>query len=42
MTNLRTDEMAFFHNLTKIGSYENEVIYNICLSVVNFNLGYNF
>ena len=28
MTNLRTDEMAFFHSLTKIGNDENKAIYS--------------
>ena len=27
MTNLRTDEMTFFRNLTKIGTDENRAIY---------------
>ena len=29
MTNLRTDEIVFFHNLTKIGTDENKAIYSI-------------
>ena len=29
MTNLRTDEMVFFRNLTKIGTDENKEIYSI-------------
>ena len=29
MTNLRTDEMAFFHSLMKIGTDENKAIYSI-------------
>ena len=28
MTNLRTDEMAFSHSLTKIGTDENKAIYS--------------
>ena len=28
MTNLRTDEIVFFHNLTKIGTGENKAIYS--------------
>ena len=30
MTNLRTDEMVFFHNLTKIDTDENKAIYSNC------------
>ena len=30
MTNLRTDEMAFFRSLTKIGTDENKAIYSTC------------
>ena len=29
MTNLRTDEMVFFRNLTKIDTDENKAIYSI-------------
>ena len=29
MTNLRTDEIVFFRNLTKIGTDENKAIYII-------------
>ena len=29
MTNLRTDEIVFFYNLTKIGTDENKEIYSI-------------
>ena len=29
MTNLRTDEIVFFLNLTKIGTDENKAIYSI-------------
>ena len=29
MTNLRTDEIVFFRNLTKIGTDENKAIYSI-------------
>ena len=29
MTNLRTDEIVFFHNMTKIGTDENKAIYSI-------------
>ena len=29
MTNLRTDEIVFFRNLTKIGNDENKAIYSI-------------
>ena len=29
MTNLRTDEMAFFHSLKKIGTDENKAIYSM-------------
>ena len=28
MTNLRTDELVFFRNLTKIGTDENKAIYS--------------
>ena len=28
MTNLRTDEIVLFHNLTKIGTDENKAIYS--------------
>ena len=33
MTNLRTDEIVFFRNLTKIGTDENKVIYSTRFSV---------
>ena len=29
MTNLRTDEIIFFHNLSKIGTDENKAIHSI-------------
>ena len=29
MTNLSTDEIVFYHNLTKIGTDENKAIYSI-------------
>ena len=32
MTNLRTDEMAFLRNSTKIDTYENKAIYSILIS----------
>ena len=31
MTNLRTDEIVFFRNLTKIGTDENKAIYSIVI-----------
>ena len=34
MTNLRTDEIVFFRNLTKIGSDENKAIYSISVTVL--------
>ena len=34
MTNLCTDEIVFFHNLTKIGTDENKIIYRRPLAVV--------
>ena len=36
MTNLCSDEMAFFHRLTKIGTDENKAIYSKQLAFMNF------
>ena len=39
MMNLRTDEMAFLHSLTKIGTDENKAIHSMCfmyISKLNF------
>ena len=33
MTNLRTDEIVFFGNLTKIGTDENKAIYSIFIDI---------
>ena len=35
MTNLRTDEIVFFRNLTKIGTDENKAIYSINVMQIN-------
>ena len=35
MTNLRTDEMVFFRNLTKIDTDENKAIYSIAKNLVS-------
>ena len=35
LTNLRTDEMAFIHSLTKIGTDENKAIYSIKSVLIN-------
>ena len=33
MTNLRTDEIVFFRNLTKIGTNENKAMYSIDFTI---------
>ena len=38
MTNLRTDEMVFFRNLTKIDTDENKAIYSIPLAATKSKL----
>ena len=37
MTNLSTDEIVFFHNLTKIGTDENKAIYSSYIMHLHFD-----
>ena len=39
MAKLRTDEMAFFRSLTKIGTDENKAIYSMCIIKISMHTG---